>query len=342
MALNVYGTSYSDIIDAYDYGADLNIYAYGGNDRIYIGSYGGFNYVSAGSGNDRVYNTFEGGNGIYLGDGADVYYGRGYSTASSYVDTINAGTGNDTIYAETYHSIYNGESGNDVFFSVGWANTFHGGSGTDTISYEIQDDDGDLRGYGVYVDLYKGFATATDKEDETLISIENAVGTGYGDTILGTDGANRLWGDGGSDVLRGYGGNDRLYGGSGNDTLSGGANNDLLVGGSGRDSLSGGSGSDAFIFTSLSDSRPGSQRDTITDFSRSQHDYIDLSAIDADTTRGGNQAFDFIGRSSFSGDAGELRFSGGVLFADVNGDGVSDFQIKVSGLTSMSSGDFIL
>ena len=40
--------------------------------------------------------------------------------------------------------------------------------------------------------------------------------------------------------------------------------------------------------------------------------------------------------------AGELRFSGGIVSGDVNGDGRADFEIKMNGVTKMYSDDFFL
>ena len=343
MATRIYGTDGSDIIRQ-NSTPFVTVYAYGGNDTIYLtlgGRNGGFNTVYGDAGNDRVYNSFEGGNDIFLGTGDDRYVGTGFSTASSYYDVVKGGAGNDTFDVSTFHSDYYGESGNDTFFSVGFNNLFNGGSGTDTISFESQDDDGDLSGTGIYVDLYEGFARSTSSYRETLVSIENAAGTGTNDTLLGSDVANRLWGDSGNDVLKGFAGNDRLYGENGNDNLSGGSGNDQITGGTGTDTLIGGSGADRFIFTAINQSVNGSRRDVITDFRASEGDLIDLSGIDADYTRSGNQAFDFIGRESFSGEAGELRFSGGILSGDVNGDGAGDFQIAVSGHSTLYSDDFI-
>lgn len=346
MATEIVGNNYNNTIRQSNYSSrEVDIYAYGGNDTIYLdvgGTYGGFNYVSAGTGADRVYNYFEGGNRIYLGDGNDVYYADGFSTATNYVDEVWAGYGNDRIQVSTYQSIYNGEGGNDSFFSVGWSNTFHGGAGIDMISYETQDSDPDLSGYGVYVDLGQGFATATNEEDETLISIENAAGTGYGDTLRGSNGANSLWGDAGVDLIRGFGGNDKLYGGTGNDKLYGDTGNDLLNGGAGRDFLQGGTGADTFVFSARTDSVANANRDVIDDFYRSEDDLINLSAIDANTRVGGNQAFSFIGTANFSNTAGELQFRNGLLSGDVNGDRVADFQVAVTDLTRMYASDFIL
>ena len=74
---------------------------------------------------------------------------------------------------------------------------------------------------------------------------------------------------------------------------------------------------------------------------------IDLSAIDANTVLAGNQAFSFIGGGLYTGVAGQLRFavtSPGVttIAGDVNGDGVSDFHIRLDGVVGLQASDFVL
>ena len=117
------------------------------------------------------------------------------------------------------------------------------------------------------------------------------------DTLIGDAGADRLAGGKGLDNLFGGSGNDRLYGERGNDVLVGGAGNDLIVGGLGSDTMSGGTGADTFRFRSLNDIA-GNDVDRITDFSHAQHDQIDLTLIDANSTIDGDQAFTFIDSTS--------------------------------------------
>ena len=73
---------------------------------------------------------------------------------------------------------------------------------------------------------------------------------------------------------------------------------------------------------------------------------IDLSTIDANTVAAGDQAFAFIGTSSFNGLAGELRYaqSGGNTFVqgDVDGNGTADIEIQLTGLITINAGDFVL
>jgi serralysin len=169
--------------------------------------------------------------------------------------------------------------------------------------------------------------------------------------LFGNDGAERIrsgWGPdnlngrNGNDFLDGNRGNDKLIGWNGNDVLLGNKGSDLLDGGPGKDSLRAGTGADRFVFDALGDSKVGAQRDTVLTFNHNERDKLDLRGIDANTTLGGNQAFDFIGNDPFSGTAGELRFAGQILEGDVNGNGVADFQIRVANVNSLVIGDFLL
>lgn len=166
--------------------------------------------------------------------------------------------------------------------------------------------------------------------------------------INGTDGADRLVaGLGGNYQINGGAGNDTLVGGSGGDHLNGGAGNDTLDSGVGQNVLSGGAGSDVFLFrpTAFSADVAGSAK-TISDFSHAEGDHINLTMMDANSLTVANDTFKFIGTSSFDHTPGELRFqaeNGGVLVSgDTNGDGVPDFLIHLTGVSSLAAGDFWL
>ena len=162
------------------------------------------------------------------------------------------------------------------------------------------------------------------------------------DHLLGRAGDDRLFGGAGPDLIEGGPGVDRLFGGGGPDQLFGGSGDDVLSGGFGADVLTGGPGADVFAFRSAGEAGKGAQRDRITDFSRSEGDRIDLSVIDADATRPGNQSFRFIGSNPFSGTPGELMQQGSTLRADVTGNGAVDFAIEVEGFGALRAADFLL
>jgi len=343
MAATINGNDKANTLYQDDYGPDLTIRTYGGDDRVYLnlgGFNGGNNFVNTGTGDDRVINSFEGDNDIVLGTGNDYYAGNGLSSEGDFYDVVSGGAGEDTFRVRTSHSDYYGDSDNDSFYSIGLNNYFNGGDGADFISFALQDNDVDLRGLGVHVELDNQFATTGGAREETLINIESVEGTSSDDTLIGAADRNSLYGIGGNDILDGLGGADKLWGGRGNDDLYGSGGADRLLGGRGNDYFEGGAGSDQFIFTSVKDSAAGANRDFIADFHASQNDVIDLSGVDANGGSAGNGTFDFIGGSAFSGTEGELRFKNGIVSGDVDGDGVADFQIRVD--ATLHQGDFIL
>lgn len=294
---------------------EINLFTLGGDDTVIlnrVGNLGGGNRVDTGAGNDGVVNLTEFGNVVFLGAGNDTYVGRGFGSFSSDpFDQVFAGAGNDTIAVETFKSRYFGQGGNDSFFSVGWQNLFNGGAGIDTISYAPRADDATQGGTGVTIDLAQGFAQTGANRRETLISIENATGSSADDVLIGGAGANQLEGAGGFD------------------------------------DLTGGGGADRFVFSRPEDAAvSASSFDLVFDFSRGQGDRIVLTAMDANVTVTGNQAFGFIGRAEFSGRAGQVRYDvledGVMVSGDVNGDGIADFRFGVLGLAGLRGADFLL
>jgi Ca2+-binding RTX toxin-like protein len=179
-------------------------------------------------------------------------------------------------------------------------------------------------------------------------------GTSGNDTLSCLAQGSKLSGLGGNDVLTGLDGNDRLDGGGGKDALFGGSGFDRLSGGRGADHLTGGDGGDAFVFLAVAESRHGKGRDHIADFTHSDGDHIDLSAIDANARRAGHQDFHFVDGNltqSFASYhnhhakgqwAGALRVSAhNLVQGDVNGDGKADFEIVVHG-DHLTKADFIV
>ena len=75
-------------------------------------------------------------------------------------------------------------------------------------------------------------------------------------------------------------------------------------------------------------------------------DTIDLSALDASASVGGNQAFAFIGTARF-GAAGQIRFrqAGGETVIEANTNsatGIIGFERRLSKCQTLTAGDFML
>ena len=234
-------------------------------------------------------------------------------TGSLYADTLLGSDADNIVYGRGGRDILSGRAGADIL-SGGYAgDQLDGGSGSDIASYYTSIS-------GVAINLTTGTASGGDAQGDTLTSIEGLSGSNLGnDSLAGNAGAN---------ALQGWGGDDALTGAGGKDTLIGGA------------------GADRFIYGSVADSATGVDADVIGDFSHGQGDRIDLSVIDANTGVAGNQAFSFIGTAAYTGVAGQLRFlSDGavtVIGGDVDGDGVSDFNIRLTGAIGLVAGDFVL
>lgn len=138
-----------------------------------------------------------------------------------------------------------------------------------------------------------------------------------------------------------------VSGGKGNDRFIGGAGEEYFQGDGGRDILKGGGGGDHFIFTLAADSTAAAAgRDLITDFSRKQEDLLDLSDMDARAATMADDAFTYIGATKFTGAAGQLNiaFKNGNTFVqgDVDGNGVVDFAIELTGKINLTASDFVL
>jgi Ca2+-binding RTX toxin-like protein len=153
---------------------------------------------------------------------------------------ITLGEGDDVVDASRVvddESHLDGEGGDDRFVSSTSYMDIDGGAGADTIDNSSPHrapgpvevdlltpdawlDDPPVAGWSVPVG-YEPPLTP-DKGGSRLWSIENAVGTAWGDEIEGSGGANVLDGAGGDDVLEGLPGDDTLVGGTGADVVVGG------------------------------------------------------------------------------------------------------------------------
>lgn len=270
-------------------------------------------------------------------------------------ETLDAKGGNDWLFGGGGNDILIGGAGDDNLFGGAGDDIFLFGGGQAANGSDVVNGDA---GYdqviatrantvmsfqsitGVERISSGGFANVTVKG--------NAFDNGFdlsGATIDGID-AIRL--GAGADQLIGTAGSDTVFGESGNDGLDGRAGDDYLNGGTGKDLLTGGLGADRFIYTSIADSNQRQGVDVIADFRTAEHDLIDLSAIDANLSNGAaaNDAFTFIGKAAFHRVAGELRYvvdaKGALVHADVDGDGVADLTIRLTGVNSLSATDFVL
>nr|WP_231402355.1 calcium-binding protein [Caenimonas aquaedulcis] len=189
--------------------------------------------VTAGASDDTLTgnnnaNILDGGWGNDSLDGAGgndtLYGGKGQ-------DTAHGGNGNDAIYTGKGNDVLDGGAGSD---------TMSGGTGSDLYyvnmtSDVVMESSSSSGGFDVVVSTVSYILPDYVEELDLSGTALSATGNGWGNVLVGTESANRLYGLGGDDSLVGAGGNDTLAGGEGNDTLDGGADSDAMTGGTGDD-----------------------------------------------------------------------------------------------------------
>ena len=188
----------------------------------------------------------------YLGSAhADSFFGNGG------VNHFIGGGGADFLAGEGGADTLRGGGGDDILQGGRSGDALIGGTGIDTATYA--DGPG-----GVHAFLADPASNAGIAIGDTYDSIENLIGSEFGDTLVG---------DAGNNSIVGADGNDRLEGGDGNDTLIGDAGFDFLTGGAGDDTLTGGATNDRFVFAA------NWGNDTITDFANDNLEKIDFRGI---------------------------------------------------------------
>ncbi len=208
---NLIGSAFADTLTG-DFGANV-IEGRGGADRlISSGSFSGVDTVSYANSAAGVTvsllldGSLVGGAQVSAGDAAG-------DRLSGFKDIIGSAF-NDTLIGDSDANQLFGGLGNDVLRGGVAGDRLDGGvSGIDTASYEGSAGD-------VFINLSTNVVSNGDAQGDTLVGIENLIGSSNADSLAGDDGANII------------------NGGNGDDTISGGLGNDTLIGGLGVDSLS--------------------------------------------------------------------------------------------------------
>ena len=232
----------------------------GGSDADFLRSEGVFDDILAGSGNDTIVAT---GYGAWLfgGSGDDTITGSDKHWCRS--EIIFGGSGDDTI---------DGRGGSDIIIGGEGDDDLTGGRGADTFVFE------EGHGNDTIQDFSFGDRIQLTCFDQTITweQLQSKITTVTNDenVVTGVQIDLSEWG-GGTIVLNGFTSVDdvtenmfvldQIVGSDGSD--------DTLQGGTSADTMTGGTGADTFVF----DEDSGS--DTITDFSKTEGDKIDLTSF---------------------------------------------------------------
>jgi len=176
------------------------------------------------------------GNLYIISIGGSIYRLTPVTESADVGDTLSGLGGDDFLYGGAGADAIDGGADNDHLVGADGHDHLTGGAGADTLLGGAGFDYAryDAAGAGVAADLVNG-GTAGDAAGDVYSGIEGLVGSGFDDTLAGTDGVNDMHGQGGADWMEGRGGDDALIGGDGHDHLSGGAGADILDGGAGFD-----------------------------------------------------------------------------------------------------------
>ena len=205
----------------------------------------------------------------------------------------------------------------------------------------------DLSGFKTasIVDLNPGtFSSCDGKTNNIAIAfdtvVETAIGGKAGDTLRGTERANKLVGNGGRD---------KLFGHDGHDVLNGNAGNDTLTGGHGPDAIRGGGGSDTVVLTASADST-GPSFDTVGAFDFADGgDRFDLpgtvTGIDPTVSGGALSKAHFNAELAAAVGDSELAAHHAVLFRPGSGQYAGDVFLIIDGNGTpgyQAHGDFVI
>ena len=340
---NVWGGSGNDVLRGNN--ADNQLLGGAGDDRIiYYGA--GHDVIDGGTGIDTA--DFRGNVGVTI----DLMDSSRNSALNGALANLTLISIENLIGTSLADNLY----GNDVdnlFMTVEWASgqartdrqdLVDGRGGSDTLSFA--DRDGPMQSDGLFAYRLDNQPGGLVIGATRMISIENWIGSRFGDSLSGTNDANRIDGAAGDDSLRGHGGDDVLIGGDGVDQFDGGDGWDIaVIGGTAavtldlnapRDSsgwatwgserfrsieaVVGGSGADRFTGTSGDDYLDGAAGANIINGGGGNDRLFGSGALNggdgADVIQGAST-----GTGTIHGDAGDdVIFGSGNLFGDAGND----------------------
>ena len=248
------------------------------------------------------------------GDGDDLIFGGDGN------DTVFAEADNDHVFGNAGEDSIEGGAGNDTLNGGAGADTLDGGAGLDSASYESAL-------IGLSVDLSNPDGNTSEALNDTYVSIENLIGSGFDDALRATGFANVVFGGAGDDFILARSGDDTLFGGLGDDRLEGGNGNDTLDGGEGADELNGGSGYDTATYADASAGVTADIADPLQNTGHASGDtYVSieyLAGSDFDDLLGasslGTYLFGGLGDDTLNGNDGEDTLEGGAAADVLNG-----------------------
>lgn len=301
-----------------------------GNDTISAG--GGADFVEGGAGN----NVLAGGDGVdtlsYQGSSQSVTVFTEFGRA--YVGPLGTGSedqvsGFENIIGSDYRDQLEGDAGSNLLMGGGGDDDLRGNGGADTL------DGGDGADRFLLTDRSESFVILGGEGKDQLVLSQLQPGGSYVIDLAVT---------GPQDIGGGH-----IVTLQSVENVGSATGNTTIYASTATNEITGWWGNDRYVARTLDELGHGDDADML--IYANGHWTVDISAIDADTTQAGDQAFHLLADGQgFTGHAGEVmaRQSNGAwstLEFDVNGDGFSDGSLRISFSTHPLSEpvlDFIL
>jgi Ca2+-binding RTX toxin-like protein len=256
----------------------------------------------------------------------DFFYSIENLTGSDFDDYLVGDSGNNILTGGAGSDQLYGLSGDDILEGSAGSDYLSGGQGVDWADYSHAES---ADGFGINVGLAYG-GTYGEAKGDTLVDIENILGSAYDDYLEDDAGDNILVGGGGNDQLYSSGGNDTLVGGEGGDYLYAAAGVQYLDGGAGNDDVEAYDGSGSVIGGDGNDVLVGAGGDYTLDGGTGD-DY--LYAVDGNSilTGGrGQDEFDFAGTGQSVITDFAVGISGDRIYVENAADIDNEYAVEVS------------
>ncbi|GKX62264.1 hypothetical protein SOASR032_08330 [Pragia fontium] len=230
---NIIGTDYDDVL----IGNHQNNHLQGGlgNDTLIGG--GGNNILDGGEGvNTLSYQHANSAVSVDLSLNQATNNGEGGTDQITNIQNVIGSQHNDRIVGNGSDNYLSGGDGDDVLIGMGGNNTLDGGTGINTASYENSTS-------GIQADLITKMVSNGFGGTDTLINIQDIIGSSFNDRIVSGNGSSSIHAGAGNDIII-VGGN-----ASSRAILDGGEGDDLFIAGYGYNAFIGGGGIDTVDYS---------------------------------------------------------------------------------------------
>jgi FG-GAP repeat protein/hemolysin type calcium-binding protein len=213
----IYGSAFDDALSGL--GGDDLLDGGDGDDTLNGGD--GHDTLAGGLGRDVAsYAGATAGVTINLGDAAAQDTGGSGIDLLSDIEDLIGSASRDNLSGDGANNLLRGGDGADTLSGGDGADTLAGGEGDDLLAGNDGVDTADYSAATAAIAVNLGYnpQDTGGAGTDTLLDIDNLIGSAHDDALTGDDGANQLEGGDGADSLAGGDGDDTLAGGDGLDT----------------------------------------------------------------------------------------------------------------------------